>query len=248
MGRFDDKRVLITGGSTGIGLATAKRFLAEGARVAVCGRSEESLAAAKASLPDLLTIRADVSKVGDVAAMAAQVAEAFGGVDILFANAGVARMRPLAEFDEATFDEMMDINVKGLFFTVQSIVPLMGEGGVIMLTGSVAPKKGQPGTSVYAASKGAVRALAKVFAGELVDRGLRVVTLSPGPVKTPIFDKMGLSADEARATMERLASTIPLGRMGTVEEVAEAALFLASPEAGFIHGAELMIDGGKSEV
>lgn len=248
MGRFDGKRVLITGGTTGIGLATAKKFTAEGARVAVCGRSEDSLEAARSDLPGVVAIRADVSKLVDVEAMAAQVADTLGGVDILFANAGIARFDPLLDFDEATFDAVMDTNVKGLFFTVQRIVPLMEAGGVVLLTGSVAPKKGQPGTSVYAASKGAVRALARVFAGELVDRGLRVVTLSPGPVETPIFAKMGLDETEARATMDRLASTVPLGRMGTVEEVADAALFLTSPEAGYIHGAELMIDGGKSEI
>ncbi len=247
MAAFENKRVLITGGTSGIGLAAAQHFQAAGARVAITGSSSESVAAARKALaPGTLAIAADVAQVPEVARMAEEVQGHFGGVDILVANAGIGRFKPLAEWDEAAYDQVMDINVKGMFFTLQHIAPMMGAGGVMILTGSIAPKKGQMGASVYAASKGAVRALTRNLAAEMLERGIRVNSLAPGPIDTPIFEKMG-GPEVAKEVAERLSATVPLGRMGTADEMAEAILYLASPGAAFMVGGELVLDGGKSE-
>jgi NAD(P)-dependent dehydrogenase (short-subunit alcohol dehydrogenase family) len=220
MGRLSGKDILITGGTTGIGFVCAKLFRAEGARVAITGRNEANLAAAKEALgEDLVTIRADASRVDDIEAMADTVKGTFGGLDGLMVNAGIAKVARHEEIDEAFFDDIMDVNVKGAWFTIARCAPFMRQGGSIVITGSIAPLKGQAGVGVYAASKAAARSMARSFSAELVDRGIRVLTLSPGPTRTPIFDRMA-APGEVEAVIERMTSTVPMKRMGTPDEIA----------------------------
>lgn len=250
MKHFEGKHVVITGGTTGIGLETARQFQRAGASVMICGRSEQAVNAALDDLDSGASgVVCDVSRLADLDHLVGEAKSRFDSVDILFANAGLAHFRPLAEMTEALYDDIMDVNVKGLFFTVQKMVTLMGEGGVIVLTGSIAPRKGQPGTSIYGASKGAVRALTRGLAVELLEKGIRVNCISPGPVATPLFSKM-VNGDEAetQAIIDRLSSTVPLGRIGTAEEIAEAVLFMAGSGAAYMIGSELVLDGGKTEL
>lgn len=248
-GVLSDKVAVITGGTSGIGLASAKRFAGEGARVVVCGRSAQSAAAVARELgPEHVGMACDVSDVGAIQRMADAVAAEFEGVDILFANAGVAFYKPLAEWSEADFDSMFSINARGQFFTVQRFAPLLRRGGVVILTGSIAPLVGQPGIAVYAASKAVSPALAKNLSADLLPAGVRVLCLSPGPTATSIFTKGGLSEAQARAKLDEISERVPIGRTGTAEELAEAALFLASDASAFMLGTELVVDGGKSQL
>lgn len=248
MGRLKGKDILITGGTTGIGLACAKRFLAEGARIAITGRSDENLEAARKSIGgDVLAIRADVSRLAEIEKMASAVKEQFGGLDGLLVNAGIARFKPFDEMDEATFDEIMNTNVKGAWFTITRCAPFMRRGGSVVIMASIGPHKGQVGLGAYAASKAAARSMARNLSAELVERGIRVLALSPGPVRTPLFDSMG-AAEEIDAVLDRLTATVPMKRVGTPEEIANAALFLISDESSFMLGAELIVDGGKSQL
>jgi NAD(P)-dependent dehydrogenase (short-subunit alcohol dehydrogenase family) len=249
MGKLDGKIALITGGSTGIGLASAILFQKEGAEVIATGRNAEAIAAAQKQLgPDAMVVQSDTSKLADIASLIAKIKERFGRIDILFANAGIARFQPFGEIQESFFDEHFDINVKGLFFTIQAALPLIPSGGAMLLTASVVSKKGFPGSSVYAATKAAVRSFGRTLANELAERGIRVNTLSPGPIATPLFAKMGLAEDAIAQMQERFAGTVAMKRMGEVDEMARAALFLVSDDASFVVGAELFADGGLAEL
>lgn len=248
MGRLEGKDVLVTGGTTGIGLACAKLFREEGARVAVTGRSESNLSAARDALgDDVVTVRADVSRVAEIEAMADEIKRRFGGLDGLLVNAGVAKFKPYLEMDEATFDEIMDTNVKGAWFTITRCAPLLRRGSAVVITASIGPHKGQVGLGAYAASKAAARSMARNLSAELVDQGIRVLALSPGPTRTPLFDRMG-TPEEVDAVIERLVSTVPMKRIGASEEIARAALFLISDDSSFMLGSELVVDGGKSQL
>jgi NAD(P)-dependent dehydrogenase (short-subunit alcohol dehydrogenase family) len=249
MGKLNGKIALITGGSTGIGLATAKLFQQEGARVILTGRNAEALEAAQKELgPEAVAIASDTSNLKEIEKLMGVIRQKFGRIDILFANAGVAKFQPIGEIQEAFFDDHFDINVKGLFFTVQGALPLIPNGGAILLTASVVSKKGFAGSSVYAATKAAVRSFGRTLATELAARGIRVNTLSPGPIETPIFDKMGLSAEEASKIREGFGTSVALKRMGTADEMARAALYLCSDDASYVVGAELFADGGLAEL
>ncbi len=249
MGKLDGKIALITGGSTGIGLASAVLFQQEGAQVIVTGRNKDAVAAAQKELgPGALVIASDTSKLADIKSLMDEIRRKFGRIDIVFANAGIARFQPFGEIEEADFDEHFDINVKGLYFTLQAALPLIPSGGSILLTASVVSKKGFPGTSVYAATKAAVRSFGRTLAAELAPRGIRVNTLSPGPVETPLFGKMGLSDAAVEQMLANMAQGIALKRVGKVEEIARAALFLVSDDASLVVGAELFADGGRAEL
>lgn len=245
MGKLDGKIALITGGSTGIGLATAKLFQAEGAQVIVTGRNKQSIEAAQKELgPKALAVASDTSKLPEISKLIETVKAKYGRIDILFANAGVAQFQPVGEISESFFDDHFNINVKGLFFTIQSALPLIPKGGAILLTASVVSKKGFPGSAIYAATKAAVRSFGRTIANELAPRGIRVNTLSPGPIDTPLLGKTGAPADEIK---ERFAGTVAIKRLGTMEEMAHAALFLCSDDASYVIGAELFADGGLAE-
>jgi NAD(P)-dependent dehydrogenase (short-subunit alcohol dehydrogenase family) len=249
MGKLDGKIALITGGSTGIGLATAKLFQHEGAQVILTGRNVGSIAAAEKELgPGVLAIASDTRNLQDIASLIDRVRQKFGRVDILFANAGIAKFQPFGDIEESFFDEHFDINVKGLYFTVQKALPLIPSGGSILLTASVVSKKGFSGSSVYAATKAAVRSFGRTLATELAPRGIRVNTISPGPIATPLFAKMGIAEEAIDQLQQNMARGVALKRLGTSEEVARAALFLSSDDASFVVGTELFTDGGLAEL
>jgi len=249
MGKLNGRIALITGGSTGIGLATGKLFQQEGAQVILTGRNPAGVAAAQAELgPAALAVVSDTSRLKDIASLIETIRQKFGRMDILFANAGIARFQPFGEITESFFDEHFDINVKGLFFTVQAALPLIPSGGSVLLTASVVSKKGFAGSSVYGATKAAVRSFGRTLATELAPRGVRVNTLSPGPIETPLFDKMGLPADATGQMRERFGDSVALKRLGTVDEMARAALYLCSDDASYVVGAELFADGGLAEL
>jgi len=248
MHRLGGKTALITGGSSGIGLAAAKAFVSEGARVAITGRNAQSLEAAVRDIgSDALAAPCDVAKLEQIDALAHRLSKEFGGLDIIFANAGLFTNAPIGNISEAEFDETFDINVKGVFFTVQTMLPLLRRGASIILNASIAWRMGRPGVSLYAASKAAVRAFARNFSADLAPRGIRVNVISPGPVDTPIWER-GRDAQAAASMREKIAAGVPMGRIGSSEEIAAAAVFLASDESAYMMGAELIIDGGTSEV
>jgi NAD(P)-dependent dehydrogenase (short-subunit alcohol dehydrogenase family) len=244
------KIAVITGGSSGIGLATAKRFVEEGAHVVITGRREKELNEAAIFIGrNVTTVAGDVSRVEDLDRLYAVVKEKHGHIDALFANAGAGTVAPLTVATEAHFDETFDVNVKGLFFTVQKALPLFKDGGSIILTSSVSNVLGLPGFSVYAASKAAVRNFARAWTLELKDRKIRVNSMSPGPTETPALEKTtGLTREQAEQAASQFASQIPLGRRGQPEEIAAAVVFLASDESSFITGVDLAVDGGMAQV
>jgi NAD(P)-dependent dehydrogenase (short-subunit alcohol dehydrogenase family) len=244
--RFQGKNVVITGGNSGIGLATARAFVREGARVAIIGRSAETLAAARAELgKDAIAISAELSRVAEIDRAFTEVRAAFGTVDVLFANAGGGGMIPFEQVDETLWDQIIDLNVKGTYFTVQRCLPLMGKGGAIILCSSVSAARSMPGASVYAASKAAINSLGRSLGGELVGRGIRVNVVMPGGVQTPIMQRTpGVPAELANMIFEKMAQGTPMGRVGQPDEIASAVLFLASPEASYITATELHVDGG----
>ena len=247
MQALKDKVAVITGGSTGIGFATARRFLEEGASVVVTGRTQETLDGALAELGApgrVLGVRGDVARLDDLDRLFAKVKERFGRVDALFANAGIARFAPVEEVDEAFFDSQFDVNVKGLYFTVRKALPLMGKGGTIVLNSSIANAMGMATTSVYAATKAAVRSLARTFSTELGPRGIRVNAVSPGPIRTPIFGKLGMAEEGIKAFETNATQRVTLGRFGQAEEVADAVLYLSTDASSFVVGADLVVDGG----
>jgi NAD(P)-dependent dehydrogenase (short-subunit alcohol dehydrogenase family) len=244
--RFKEKYVVVTGGNSGIGLATAKAFRQEGARVAIVGRNPETLAAAQAELgADALAIRAELSSLAEIDRAIGQVRDAFGRIDVLFANAGGGAMIPFEHVDENVWDQIIDLNVKGTYFTVQRCLPMMGPGGAIILCSSVSACRSMPGSSVYAASKAAINSIGRSLGGELVSRGIRVNVVMPGGVKTPILQRSpGVTSEIADSIFEKMAAGTPMSRVGRPEEIAAAVLFLASAEASYITATELHVDGG----
>lgn len=245
--KLEGKTALITGGSSGIGLAAAGRLRAEGARIVITGTDIDRLTAARRALgEDVLAIAADVRSPEALKSMAKEIEAAFGRLDIVFANAGLAYGTPIDTTDEAGFDAMMDVNVKGVFFTVQAVLPLMTDGGSIILNTSWLNQVGTPGRAVLSASKAAVRSFARVLGSELVGRGIRVNAVSPGPIETPIHKTPGQTEEEFRAYARRVGEKVPAGRMGLPEEIAAVVAFLASDDSRFIIGAEIVVDGGLS--
>ena len=247
MGKLDGKIAVITGGSSGIGYATAKAFRDEGASVIITARSTDALAVAERELgAGVVAITADTRKDSDRTKLFEQVSARFGRVDILFANAGIGRFSGLGETTEAFFDEIMDTNFKGLFFTIQAALPLLSNGASIILNGSVNAHVGFANAAVYSASKAAVHSLARTLSAELAPRGIRVNTLNIGPVETPLYGKLGLPAEAVQGFAQTVGARLPIKRFGQPEEIARAAVFLASPDSSFVVGAELTTDGGLS--
>jgi NAD(P)-dependent dehydrogenase (short-subunit alcohol dehydrogenase family) len=244
--RFSDQCVVILGGNAGIGLAAARQFAAEGARLALTGRNTETLHAA-AQQCHALAVRADMGDVAQTGAALAEIAQALGGIDVLFVNAGVGGFAMVPDVTEAFWDQIHTVNLRGAFFAIQQALPLMRDGGAIVVTGSIGSVAAVPGNAAYAAAKAGLRAMARIVAKELLPRRIRVNLISPGPTDTEIF-KRDASPEEITGMRDMLSSVVPLGRMGTAEEVASAALFLASKEASFINGVDLYVDGGCLEL
>jgi len=243
--RFQGKIALVTGGNSGIGLAAAQAFAREGARVAIAGRDPETLAQAKQTLGgNAIAVQADVSKLSDIDRVLAQVKQEAGRIDVLFVNAGVGTFAPIEESDEAMFDRQFGINVKGAYFTVKKALPLMKPGSAIVINASSVVNKGLPSSSVYTATKAAVASLARSLALELAPKGIRLNIVNPGPIETPIFERMGLPAEAMQAMASQITSSVPQKRFGAPEDIAAAVLYLCSDEAGFVHGASLAVDGG----
>ena len=244
--RLKNKIALITGGTTGIGLATAKRFAAEGAQVIVTGHNPDTLEAAHQQLNgSVKVVESDAADERKVAQLFEIIRRKHGRLDILFLNAGIARFAPLADAMLSDFDAMWNVNVRGLWLALKYALPLLSDGGAVIVNSSVANSKGVEGTSAYSATKAAVRSLVRTAAQELAGRNVRVNAISPGPIETPIFGKLGVPLDAFRSNA---ISRIPLGRIGSPDEVASAAAFLASTDASFITGAELAVDGGMAQV
>lgn len=243
--KLANKVAVITGGNSGIGLAIAQRYQQEGAKVAIFGRNADTLTEAADLLGDrALVVRGDVTKQADLDALFSATVERFGKVDAVVANAGVVRMAPAAQTDEATFDLISDINFKGAFFTVKTALPHLEDGGAIVFTSSAVIHRATPGMAVYAASKAAVRTLASTLAAELAPRRVRVNVLSPGAIETPIFGTLGMSQAQLDGMVGQFSAQIPLGRFGRADEMAKAAVFLASDDASYVTGSELVADGG----
>ena len=249
MGQLDGKVAVITGGNSGIGLATAKRFVAEGAKVVISGRDQSTLDAAVRELGEnALGVAGDISKLEDIDRLIAAATDRFGKIDILFANAGIAPFAPITDIDEQFYDQTFAVNVKGVFFTVQKALPHLNDGASIVVTSSISNELGMEGASVYAATKAAVRSLVRNMAAEFAPRGIRVNTLSPGPIETPIYGRLGMPPEAAEQMAEALKNQVPMGRFGQADEVANVALFLASDQASFVMGAEFTVDGGTGQV
>jgi len=240
MPRLEGKRALITGGTSGIGLETARRFIEEGARVAITGLRHAGLAAARKELGDVIVIESDAGDAAQQGKVADEIRNAFGQLDVLFLNAGIAELRPIGQWDAAAYDRSFNTNVKGPYFLVQELLPVLANPASIVINGSVNPHIGMPTSSVYAATKAAMISLTKTLSGELISRGIRVNAVSAGPIMTPLH--AGRSEEERAAFIRQ----IPAGRFGQPSEIANAVVFLASDESTFTVGAELLIDGGMS--
>ena len=249
MPRLKDKRALITGGTSGIGLETARLFLSEGARVAITGKNPATLDAARRELgADVLVIPSDASVAAEQKAVAEAVRGAFGGLDVLFLNAGIAELRPVEQWDESGFDRSFATNVKGPFFLIQALLPILANPASVVINASVNAHIGMPNTSVYGATKAAILSLTRTLSGELVGRGIRVNAVSPGPISTPLYSKLGLSEADLKKVAASVQSMVPLGRFGDPKDIANAVLFLASDESAFAVGSELMLDGGMGNL
>lgn len=248
MQRFLAKVVVVVGGNSGIGLASAKAFASEGAQVLITGRNVNTLQTAVEAIGHQASMyRADLRDLTQIAELFAFVRESFGHIDVLFISAGVLGLQPIESVTESAWDVIQDTNLKGVFFTIQAALPLMPSGSAIVLTGSTAGQLGIPTASVYCASKAGLRSLGRSLGAELVSRGIRVNVVSPGPTDTPIFHRAaGLPAEEVSALRQSEAESVPMKRMGTPTEVAEAILFLASDAATFITGIEFLVDGGTA--
>ena len=249
MNRLENKVAVITGGNSGIGFATAKEFIAQGAKVIITGRNKESIDKASAELgSNAFGIASDVSNLDDVSQLADLVADNFAKIDIIFINAGIAKFAPIDQVTPEFYDQSMNTNVKGSYFTIQALLPLMNEGGSIILNTSINAHIGMPGASVYSATKAALLSLAKNLSAELLHRRIRVNAISPGPTQTPLHSsaKFEITEEQLVAMGEGITSQIPVGRFGTSEEIAKAALYFASDDSSFVLGAELIIDGGMS--
>lgn len=248
MSNFNGKTAVVTGGTTGIGFATAKLLVEGGAKVVVTGRDLEALSRARQELgPLAVAVASDTSKLGDIDALVAKAKDTLGGVDFLFVNAGVARFAPVEAVTEQHYDEMQAINTRGAFFTVQKFLPLLRSGAGVVLNTSVVGVQGRAGTAAYAASKAALRSLARTLATELLPRGVRVNAVSPGPITTPIFGKLGLPPEAQDGFVKEVLEKSPMKRFGHAEEVARAALFLGF-DATYTAGAELPVDGGLTQL
>jgi len=242
-GKLNGKVAVITGGTEGIGLATAKLFVEEGAYVFITGRRQNELdEAVKAIGGNVTGIQGDVAKLADLDRLYETVGKVKGRIDIILANAGVGEFVPLGKISEEHFDKLFNINVKGALFTVQKGLPLMNDGGSIILTGSVAGSKGTPANGVYAATKAAIRSFVRTWTSDLKDRRIRSNVVSPGPINTPLVSR------QSAKIIAQLVSTIPMGRIGESDEVAKAALFLASDDSSFVTGIELFVDGGRAQI
>jgi NAD(P)-dependent dehydrogenase (short-subunit alcohol dehydrogenase family) len=247
--KLEGKIALVTGGNSGIGLATAKRFVAEGAKVIITGRRKENLDAAVKEIGSNVTaIQADASKLEDIDRVYAEIKKQFGRVDVLFVNAGVGEFAPIDKVTEEHYDKIMGINLKGVFFTVQKALPLIPAGGTIVLNASIVSVKGMPAFGVYSATKAAVRSFARTWTNELKDRQIRVNVVSPGPIDTPGVDGLVQDAEQAKELKAGLASQVPLGRLGEPDEIAKVVVFLASDDASYVAGVELFVDGGMVQV
>jgi NAD(P)-dependent dehydrogenase (short-subunit alcohol dehydrogenase family) len=249
MGKLSGKVAVVTGGNSGIGLATAKLFHAEGAKVAIAGRDQKTLdAAVKEIGGDTLGVRADVARLEDIDKLYKAVKERFGKIDVLFANAGIAKFASIEESSEQVFDDQFSVNVKGLYFTIQKALPLLNEGASIILNSSVASSKGISHGSVYSATKAAVRSFARTLTSELIGRGIRINVVSPGPITTPIIGRNGLTKEAQDELVKSLTAMVPAKRFGEADEVGRAVVFLASQDSSFISGQELFVDGGLANV
>ena len=249
MDRLKGKRALITGGTSGIGLETARQFLNEGARIAITGKNPATLDAARRELgSDVLIIPSDASDVGAQKAVAETFRQAFGALDVLLVNAGIVELKPVEQWDEAAFDRSFAVNVKGPYFLVQALLPIFAKPASVVLNASVNAHIGMPNTSVYSATKAALLSLARTLSGELISRGIRVNAVSPGPISTPLYSKLGLPEADLKAVAASIQSQVPVGRFGKPSEIAHAIVFLASDESAFAVGSELLIDGGMSNL
>ena len=249
MGKLEGKAALITGGNGGIGLATARQFVNEGAYVFITGRRDPELAAAAEEIGKNVTgVQGDVSNLDDLNRLFAQIKREKGKLDIVFANAGVARYARLGTITEEYYDSIFNINVKGLLFTVQKALPLMPDGGSIILNASIVASKGFSSNSVYSATKAAVRSFARTWTTDLKDRGIRVNAVSPGSIDTPGLSDLLASAETGQERLKMISNSVPLGRLGTPDEIAKAVVFLASDDSSYITGTELFVDGGMAQV
>jgi NAD(P)-dependent dehydrogenase (short-subunit alcohol dehydrogenase family) len=246
MGRLSGKTALITGGSSGIGLATAKLFTNEGARVAVTGRDPESLSKAKLEMTELMAVQSDASSVAQIDALMKKIGERFGKLDVLFVNAGVAHAAPSEYVTEAMVDEMLAVNFKGAFFTVQKALPLLNQGSSVIVTTSLTNKMGSPGFGIYGACKAAQLSLIQTLGLELIGRGIRVNGICPGPIDTPMYGRVGLPKEMETGLKAVITGKSPIKRWGHPDEVARVALFLASEESSYIVGNEIVVDGGMN--
>lgn len=249
MKRLEGKVAVVTGGNSGIGLATAKRLQEEGAKVAISGRSKKTLDEAVKLLGDkLVAVQSDVSKLEDIDKLYSEVSKKLGKIDVLFVNAGIAKFSPVADTPENLYNEIFDINTKGAFYTIQKAVPYLNDGASIILNSSVAAETGVQGAGVYSATKAALRSFARTAASELVGRGIRVNTVAPGPIVTPIFGRTGLPQEAIDEFAKGVVARVPMQRFGQPEEVASVVAFLASSDASYITGEEIHVDGGMNQV
>src|SRR6266542_4488720 len=249
MGKLEGKTALVTGGNSGIGLATAKEFVNEGAHVFITGRRDAELAAAVKEIGRHVTgVQGDVSNLGDLDRLFAQIKREKGTLDVVFANAGAATYAPFGKITEEHYDAIFNINVKGLLFTVQKALPLVPDGASIILSASIVASKGLPANSVYSATKAAVRSFARTWTTDLKDRRIRVNAVSPGPIDTPGLNDLVASSATGQQRLKMISNSVPLGRLGAPDEIAKAVVFLASDDASYITGAELFVDGGFAQV
>src|SRR5437868_2410872 len=249
LAKLEGKIALITGGNSGIGLATAKRFVNEGAYVFITGRRKSELdAAVKEIGKNVTAVQGDVAKLDDLDRLFAQIKKEKGKIDILFANAGIAKYAPFGAITEELYDSIFDINVKGVLFTVQKALPLLPDGASVILNASIVASKGFSSNSVYSATKAAVRSFARTWTTDLKDRRIRVNAISPGPIDTPGLNKLMASSEASRQRMAAISTIVPLGRLGTPDEIAKAVVFLASDDSSYITGTELFVDGGFAQV
>jgi NAD(P)-dependent dehydrogenase (short-subunit alcohol dehydrogenase family) len=249
MKKLEGKVAVVTGGNSGIGLATAKLFAEEGAKVAISGRDQKTLDAAVKTIGNgVLAVKADVAKLGDIDQFYKTVQSKFGKIDVIFVNAGVGKFAPIDQADERHFDELFDINVKGAYFTVQKALPLLNDKASIIFNTSIGSSLGLPHTSVYSATKAALRSFARTLAADLVGRGIRVNAVSPGPIQTPIFGRSGLPQEAVDEFTKMIVNENPMKRMGDPREVGKAVLFLASDDSSYTTGEELHVDGGRASL
>ncbi|PTY02245.1 oxidoreductase [Verrucomicrobia bacterium LW23] len=249
MNKLANKIALVTGGNSGMGLATARLFAEEGAQVIITGRRRKDLDDAVAAIGhNADAVQGDISSLDDIDRLRDHIQARYGRVDVIFANAGVGKFTAIPTTTPEDYDQIFDINVRGNFFLVQKLLPLIPDGGSIILNGSIAGNTGTEAFSVYSASKAAVRSFARTWTAELKSRRIRVNTLSPGPIETPIFGKTGMTAEQVEGFKTSLESQVPLGRIGHVDEIAKPALFLACDDSSYITGIELTVDGGMSQV